>query len=95
MQRLTDLRAAVNLGPIVLIAKEIRAIEGVQRGVQEHARYLQVSHFPEAPVGGQYVASEDAEAARTHLLAQQVIFGVERALVEAAKLDEPVPGQTS
>src|SRR5205814_7347020 len=74
--------------PVVMIAQEIVVVPGVERGLEEHAHDLDVTHLPEAAVGGERFPPDDAKSSARHFLAQQVILGVEGLLVKASQLFE-------
>src|SRR6476660_7791604 len=67
--------------------KEIVIVPGIQCCFQEHPGNLHMAHAAEAAVGGMNTAAHDPEPALPYLLAEQIIFRIERALMEAA---EPV-----
>jgi hypothetical protein len=80
------LNAPLNFSPPVsLIIQEVTVIPGVEHGLEEEAENLHAAHIFEATVGGMNAAPHNAESPVVYLLAEQIILGIQRALVESAK----------
>ena len=71
-----------------MVAEEEVVVPGVERGGNEQARDSEISHVLEAAVGGDDVPAHDPETQARHLLAEQVILGVQSAFVKAAQFIE-------
>jgi hypothetical protein len=67
-----------------MVAREVALVIRVQRGFQEHPHDLSVSHLLEPPVRRVDLPRDDSKARRRNLFAQQVVFRIQRLLVETA-----------
>src|SRR4051794_38912957 len=79
--------------PVALVFEEILIVPGVEGGLEEPEEDMEMSHVAEAAVGGVYAAGEDTEAPVCNLLAEQIVFGVHGAFVEASELDEALAAE--
>src|SRR5260370_2393888 len=77
------------LVPISLIMQEVVFVKRIQHGLEKEPDDTVAAHVTEAPVGGRDAAGDDAEFPVRDLLAEQIVFGVERVFVKAAQLIEP------
>src|SRR5260370_16030962 len=75
------------LPPVSPVVEKIIVVPGVEHGLHEQSDDLHVAHVAEAPVGRVNTSTNDPQAAVPNLLAQQIVFLVQGALLESA---EPV-----
>src|SRR5258708_5192865 len=77
------------LVPISLIMQEVIFVERIQHGLEKEPDDTVASHVAEAAIRGGDATGDDSEFPVRDLLAEQIVFGVERVFVKAAQLIEP------
>src|SRR5436189_500986 len=70
--------------------QEVLVVPAIQQYFQEQAHDLETPSRLEPPVGGVNAAGDDPKLPAGKLLGQEIVFGIERAFVEAAKLVKSV-----
>src|SRR5215469_5667322 len=74
--------------PVLVIPQEVTLVPVIHRRLEEQPAHPQMPHALKSPVCGVDPATHDGEAPPLHLLAEQIIFGEEHALVKSAQLAE-------
>src|SRR5437588_13114146 len=74
--------------PVALIMEKVIVVPGVQHGLQKQPDNLEVSHVAETAVGGVNASADNPKPAIRHLLAEQVILGIQRLLVKTTEFLE-------
>lgn len=76
--------------PIALVFEEVLFVPSVEHGFEEHPGHAAMAELAKAAVGGEDATTDNTKAVAGDSFGEEVVFGEEGALIEAAEVPEGV-----